>query len=234
MKDNYICNIDIDKLKHSNNQISLLDNSLSYKDFSTYFIDIEKEINSINFEHGNCIENYKEDIDSILEMITEIKKGISKLDNALSRTIDSFQAKDELTGSDIEQVSETYPKTTAYLKLKSIMSNMKDPIIKLLDNSENVQKIPPVETTTETSNGMNEIIPIGLAIGATGVVASTGAVYLSNKNTNNKNIELPDYEEEQEVLEESPKKEENLEDVFSKVTPYRAERDQSVFDIYND
>ena len=230
MKENYKCSIDLEKLKQSKELMCSLDSCISTKDFTSYFTDIEKEINNTNFEHGNCITNYKDDIDTILEEITKMKENISKLNNALDKTVLSFQNRRELNNNEINNLSETYPNTTATLKLKSIMNNDSNVSINILDiDNDNVQKIPlptPTVEDTSTSSSINTV-PIGIAIGATGIAASAGAVYLTNKNDEKKKINLPTYEGNVEI----EKKEENKEDVFE-ITPYKAERNPENFNKF--
>ena len=222
MKENYKCNIDLEKVKESNKTLLSLDSCINTKDFTTYFFDIEKEINNVNFEHGNCITDFKEDIDYMLEEISHLKENISKLSNALNKTVMSFQNRKILNNEDIKDLADNYPNTTTSLKLKEMMSNSLDNHMDLLDIGD-VEKIPlPSPVTKETSNN-DSTIPVALTIGAVGALASTGAVYLTSKN---------EKKEIKDEVQEPSKTEEKEEDI--EITPYKAERNkENLYKFYN-
>lgn len=222
MKENYKCNIDLEKVKESNKTLLSLDSCINTKDFTTYFFDIEKEINNVNFEHGNCITDFKDDIDYMLEEIRHLKEIISKLSNALNKTVISFQNRKVLNNEDIKDITDTFPNTTTSVKLKELMKNNLDNHIDLLDVGD-VEKIPLPSPVTKDSTNSDNTIPVALTIGAVGALASTGAVLLTNKNDKN---------EKKEAIEEEPKIEEKEEDI--EITPYKAERNkENLYKFYN-
>lgn len=86
MSYNYTCCIDEERLNGSIETLSCIDNCLNNKDLSNDFIEIEEVIKNTNFNHNNCISNYKDKINYIEEELQNIKNDINSLTNSLSKT----------------------------------------------------------------------------------------------------------------------------------------------------
>ena len=77
MSDKFACCIDKERLNGSIKTLNSIEDSLSARDLSTSFIDIEEKLKNINFNHNNCINYYKESINYILEELNYLKKDIN-------------------------------------------------------------------------------------------------------------------------------------------------------------
>lgn len=212
-------NIDLDQLKDSIKSISLMEDSLSTKDFTTYFVDLEKIIHTINFEHGNCITNYKEKIDYFLEKIVQIREEISKLNHTLTKTMASF-SNQESNPTKESIIKELFPNTTASLKL-----NQLDIV------NQNVQKVP-LPTQPETNNN-SSIIPSVLGIAATGVATSAGAIYLTNNISKQKKNHIEKASDTLENVEDDDTNEEDYNENMD-YRHYKAERNPDNFNKFYD
>ena len=218
MNENSNLNIDLEQIKESIKSISLIEDSLNTKDFTTYFIDLEKIIHTINFEHGNCITSYKEEIDLILEKLVHIKEEVSKLNHTLAKTMASFSSTNSIDSVDKNVVTELFPNTTAQLKLNQ------------LDISDqNIQKVPLPTQPEKSSNP--SVIPSVLGIVAAGVATSAGVTYLTS---NKPKIKKDDIEQADEMIE-TEENNESDEDEFSEnmeFKRYKADRNPENFNKY--
>lgn len=212
-------NINIEKLKNTQTVMKNINNSLENTNISKYFLDIESILKKVNFEHGNCISDYRDVINPIIEKLNILKQNIKNLENSISITIEEF--------STVEHKEITTEKNNSNI---------------LQNSSTSLTQITPVTTeqtesqvqTTQTTNEINTI-PIGLGIAAAGITGSIGAVMVdSMKNNENHSGKMHD-----PVLEEYKSEgKENLtpsaavnvqkEDVFQDVGPYHASRNSTV------
>ncbi|MBR2827764.1 MAG: hypothetical protein IKE70_00835 [Bacilli bacterium] len=212
--------IDLEQIQESIKSISLMEDSLNTKDFTTYFIDLEKIIQTINFEHGNCISNYKEEIDLILETLVHIREEVTNLNNSMTKTIASFSNDKNIDSTKENIIKELFPNTTTSLKLNQLdISN------------QNIQKVPL--PTQPEKNTNPSVIPSVLGIVGTAVATSAGAIYLSN-NKPKKKIEK--IEEASPILEKAEVNDTNDEDFHENMEfkRYRADRNPENFNKYYD
>ena len=149
MANGYTCCIDMERLNESIETLSSIDTCLSNKDFSTTFIDVEKKLKNINFEHNNCITNYKDDLDSIVTNVDKIREGIYKLTDSLTKTVTGFSEVGELNDNDLKDLADLYDNTytknnitkllTSNIKISnnitSFQNNIDDSIKDFLGNS---------------------------------------------------------------------------------------------------
>ena len=232
MKDNYKNNIDLDKIKKSNEVLCNIENCLNTKDYTTYFLDIENFINSINYKHGNCIDKYKEEIELILEELRKVKEDVTKLNNSLSKTILTFQSENNLNTN---KNKESNLNPTTNLRLNEVVKTDKFTNANILDiDNQNIERIPtPAPTTTGTNSNspLGTIASVG-AIISTGVASSVGAVYLATKNNDKKKEGIEEINEELDVDYDSGKDEEKEE--YIEKERYRADRNPENFNKFFD
>lgn len=175
------------------NTLSSVESLINSVDIADNFYELEEYFKQINFEHDNCV-NYKEYLDSIYDNLNSIKKKINELTSALRKTKMEFTNLDEPSSSDIKSLSEVYGNTPASESLRKILSNAKTDIKsslqtavetateELINNSGNVTVIPtPSIEETQIASKPYSTVPIGLAIGATGIAGSIGAVVVNDK-----------------------------------------------------
>ena len=108
MASGYTGCIDTDRIKGTIGLLSSLIGCLQSRGLPGEFIDIEKIIKDINFNHNNCIVDYKDSIDEILERITRVEKQIIELEESLSKTVTSYGRVDTLKKEEIEEIGKQY------------------------------------------------------------------------------------------------------------------------------
>ena len=184
--------IDLEKLSNSIETLSIMENIVNYMDLAENFEEIEKLCKKVNFEHANCIK-YKELLEIIYEDIDNVKRKVNELIEALKRTIQTYSKVESITGKDIQTLAEIYQETPASAKLIQQLDQLRTTpknvytasLVQIGDAEQNVTVIPPVSTeqqsNTTTSNDPIDTVPIGVAIGLTGVVGSIGAVAINEK-----------------------------------------------------
>jgi len=229
MTSKYACCIDINRLDDSKKALVGLENNINSRNYTSDFNEIEELIKNINFYHDNCIPDYKDNIDFLVSQINGIKRDINNLNNSLSDTIKKFSNADQLNTKDVEDIFEMFHSNTD-IETLPINNNLK------VTNDSNVfRKVAhELSTSVADSNSINTV-PIGLGIGATGILASVGAVVVDSANNPKKdsykkfseptekvkldfdNIEEKEYNTQE--LDEYEKKEE------IPITPYSANRD---------
>lgn len=249
MNNYYNNNLDLNKINDCTDTISSLDSCLKITDLSSYIIEIEDIIKSANFEHNNFITNYKNEINSIIDDIEKVKKEVSNLSDALSRTITTFQ-KNAYTDEDIKELSTIY-QNTDFTKIKDSIVNFRENIvtdIKNVTTSGNITRIPPAEKNTTTNQELKQpysTVPIGLGIAAAGISASVGAVIVNEheiKNAKHESNNLPKYNEYVTYEKSNKYIDKNQEDEPDKFTQlanelneaYKASRDEANKSIYYD
>ena len=208
--------LDLEKLSGSLKVLEKANNSLNNMSLSNTILELDNDLNKINFEHGNCFKDYKEYLDSLISEIDKLKREVNELDISLEKTINSF--------SDIEK--------TKFRKED------------LLTSADQVTKIPEPDTTTEQTEVSEKssinTIPIGLGIAASGIAGAAGMVAVDSMLPPEEKDPLPEYEENIEIVEK--KKEEGKptdeflarEEKFDDVTPYHASRDKEVIEKFYD
>ena len=220
----YTNNINLEIIKDATETISSINNCLSNVDITSYFIDIDNDLKKINFEHGNCVTKYKENINTILEKIEELKKELNELQYSLQSSCDNFTSIEKNQDSEIEyRTSVTNP-------------------TEMIHASTDISKIPPVteqqqtieNNQTEESQTTINTVPIGLGIAATGIAGSVGAVILDSMN-DKKKVDIEEYTmPEEEEYRPSPKgdTQQRLEPVFDDNSPYHASRNKEAMNKF--
>jgi hypothetical protein len=193
--------INTNKLVNTIETLSSINNCLSSYDLKENFVNIEEYLTNINFEHGSCFNNYKDEINIIYDLIDTIKKEIVELNNSIEATVDSFSISDSLDISSLEDNSTNISLRKALSSFTQIPSS---------DTGTSV-----TTTNSNTSSTINTI-PIGLGIAATGISASIGAVVVDSMNSKNNKRKI-DYSSELEDYQDSieTKKEEKELDAFA-------------------
>lgn len=193
--------IDLDLLNGSIETVSGVQSLINNVDLTENFIELEDYFKKINFEHSYCI-NYKEPLEIIYSNLDDIKNRINKLSEILSVIKNSYSnvLEEELNSSGISN----------YLKNAKTSLN------------ENITRIEPQNNQQSMEEKPYSTVPIGLAIGATGIAASVGAVVVNEKygseiqeeaKTNELSEEEPAFE-----INETPKQKEE------EIIPYHASR----------
>ena len=177
----YSCYIDIDKVSDSVKLLDSLDNCLNNVDLTDILVDIEEEIKKINFEHGNCITSYKEYIDIMVDDLWDVKRGVSKLNLSLSKTMKNYAKADELNTSDLKELSNLFGEPITKINPETLGSSFKkvevtnlatqvesttvdpttnpvtsptDPVQTPDPGQGNITQIPPVTTENPTTPGV--------------------------------------------------------------------------------
>lgn len=254
--------IDLEKISSSAETLSSIENVINVVDLSSNFADIEKILRQINFEHANCM-NYKEPMELIYSDLERIKRKINVLAEALRRTKTNYSKINSFSEEDIKEFRDIYKETPASEDLSKLVGDVKQgdftSIAKSMttdlpeDNNhvtsiplpedENVSSVPMPDPVVE-EKGPIDTLPIGIAIGATGIAGSIGAVVVddiySKKEKQNRRIDKSDIYideyEENNALEDSDAyyaskklKEESMGVVQG---PYRAARFEREADRY--
>ena len=244
MNDNYTCSIDTNKISNSINLLNSIKNIIYSNDIFDYIQDIEKYINDTNFEHGNCIDNYKEDISSLYAKAEEIKQDLDMLIDSLYFSVENVKNTGTISTNSLKKLVSFYKDTSAGKALNKYLLNSTDSIgnvamrkiMSIQDNNvssingysnyqnqENITTIPPVQTeqTKVVEQQPYSTVPIGLGIAATGISAAAGTVYVdsmyegNNHNSNNSKIKVDNYEDEESYEDNSEEEEETI-----KAEPY--------------
>lgn len=166
-------NVNIEKLNSTLATMKNINSSLENTDISKYFIDIENTLKKINFEHGNCISNYRDEINAIIEKLNILKENIASLENSLTVTSEEFSTVEH------REVANNSASVTQI-----------PPVTQQTENQ--------VQGQTQTSNEINTV-PIGLGIATAGIVGSVGAVVVDSmkdrgRTTKSNEPEIEEYE----------------------------------------
>ena len=215
--------VDLEKLSNSLKVIETANNSVNDMRLSNIVLDIDTNLSKISFEHGNCFNDYKEILDSLINSTNKLKTNVSELSKGLEKTINSF--------SEVENVN--FRKT-------DLLTNVTN-----ATGESNVTRIPATTPETQEVKENNSIntVPIGLGIGAAGITGAVGMVAADSMGLiDNTKEEVPEYHEpETEIVEKIEKPQEEIEDEFvahevkfDDVSPYHALRDKEELDKFYD
>ena len=202
--------VNIEELQKSLETITSMEQCINNVNPFSYFTEIETDIRQINFEHANCISNYRNIINTINDKIEELKRNLLQLQDALTTTIHNFSS-NELNNNNHSTL------TTSITQIPKANSNEPEII-----SSEPIESQEPVNT-----------IPIGLGIGAAGIAGSVGSIILNSRNSE-KNSQIEEYhptEEESNVVSSNEKAAE-IDHIFDDDSPYHATRDSGVMDKF--
>ena len=175
--------IDLDLLNGSIETISGVQSLINNVDLTEDFIELEDYFKKINFEHSYCI-NYKKTMEIIYSNLDDIKNKINKLSEILSVIKNSY--------------SDILEEETNSNGISNFFKNAKTSV------NESITKIEPQNNQQSIEEKPYSTVPIGLAIGATGIAGSVGAVVVNEKY----GPEIPDYEPD-ELSEKLPDYEPN-------------------------
>ena len=226
MSGKYQCCIDKERLNGSVKTLNELEDYLNNKYLLNNILEIEDIIRNTNINHNNCIENYKEKINTILDELQKLKKSINKLNDSVTITLKEFSEADQFKTKDVEDIFGKFNNSTDVASL-SVNNNLNVANnVKLFKENmaTNVISVADVETNT---------VPVGLGIAAAGITGAVGAVVVdsmmdkSKKETSESFNELETYEEEPKEIKEEKKIEETP-------TPYFASRDKVKNDKFYD
>lgn len=203
--------IDLDQISHSIEILSSIENMVNAMDLANNFEEMEKEFKQVNFEHSNCI-NYKESLGLIYADIEKVKKQINELSDALRRTKQNYTTINTFSEGDIKEFTEIYKTTQARAELLKMVGDAKQVDVNSMTadiagvSEGNVTTIPAPDTTPEVDESKPiDTVPIGVAIGATGIAGSIGAVIVDdmynkkekeNKLVENNEVYAEEYNEE--------------------------------------
>lgn len=226
--------INLELINGSIETLSGVESLVNSFDLLEGFDDLESYLRKINFEHTNCVD-YKDSFNIIYDNISDIKNKISKLVETLKQIKSSYSDIENITSNDLKEISDIYKDTPASEQLRKIASenvtDIKNVVKKTLASSSensNVTVIPPVsETETSIEEKPYSTVPIGLAIGATGIAGSVGAVIVNEKygpeiaeSEIENYYDVTDDKSDFEVEDDYPKKEE-----IENIEPYHASRE---------
>ena len=208
MNDNYTCSIDRNKLSNSINILVSINNIINSNDVFDYIQDIETYINEINFEHGNCIDNYKEDLNLLYLKADEIKKDLASLIDSLTFSVEKVNSTGTINSSSLKELIGFYKDTSAGEKISKMLSEssnsignvamrkimeIQDPTVgstggyNTYQDQSDITIIPPVEQHEQTTTQPYSTVPIGLGIAATGISAAAGTVLVDSMYDGNNN-----------------------------------------------
>ena len=122
MSKGYTGCIDLERISNSLETLSSIESCINNTDLTQYIEDIEKTINDINFEHGNCIINYKDSIDSIYKTLETTKKEITNLKDSLNLTLEKFSNIEEIKDTDIKDLTNLYKDTSASQNINHLLN----------------------------------------------------------------------------------------------------------------
>lgn len=223
MNDNYTCSINSNKISNSINILNSINNIINGNDVFGYIQNIEKCINDTNFEHGNCIDNYKDDLRTLYLKVEEIKQDLNSLIDSLYFSVEKVNNSGTISSNSLKDLIGFYKDTSAGEKLSKLLSEStdsigniamrkvmeaQDPSVSSIGNYNNYQDqsnittIPPVETPKQevVQEQPYSTVPIGLGIAATGISAAAGTVLVDSMyegtSPRPKKFEIENYNDE--------------------------------------
>lgn len=235
MNGSYTCSIDSNKISNSINILNSINNIINSNDVFGYIQSIEKCINDTNFEHGNCIDNYKDDLRTLYEKVEEIKQDINSLIDSLYFSVEKVNNSGTISSNSLKDLIGFYKDTSAGDKLNKLLSEstdsigniamrkvmeVQDPNVSSMggynnyQDQSNITTIPPVETKKEevVQEQPYSTVPIGLGIAATGISAAAGTVLVDSMyagtGQNQKKFIVENYEDEDSYDENNEEEEE--------------------------
>ena len=212
MNENITCCIDCNKISTSINNLIPVYNLINNINIYEGIQDVDSEITKINFEHGNCIDNYKEQIRNIYNEIDLLQKDINSLFEGLNYTIENTNSETINDLNHIKKITDFYQGTSASTNIFNAF--------KQISTSVSSNQEQPYST-----------VPIGLGIAASGISAAAGTVLVdsmySNDSKNEKIENLDDYENEEEKQVQDNESESKYE-MDEIPTPYHASRDKII------
>lgn len=206
--------IDLEKITSCIETLSSIESIVNYNNLAANFDDMDNYFRKINFEHANCLY-YRDYLDQIYDNLEFIKRRINELTEYLRKTKINYSETNENTNNDLLKIS------------KELGTNLK----KSLEGD--ITTIPKVEKPQEEPKPPINTLPIGVAIAATGIAGSIGAVILDEKYREKEidEEETDEYETIEEPIKKKPKKEEktNKQEIIEPYKAVRREREADKF-----
>ena len=223
----YTGQIKFDKVASSIGMLSSIENHISHGELEKYFAEMEKIINSTNYNHDNCISNYKQYLNEILLDISSIKSEIKALNSQLKGIITEFDSIDEINHRDLKK------QEFSTLKVANDMNNPNNTTPGI--SEEDINPITPV-VQEEYNESKDFTIPIAIGVAATGIVGSISAIIIDNNKRKRKkpNLDFEDYTSSDDIEIEEKKKNQTAQDTLMnqnsnevfEPSPYKAVRDK--------
>ena len=225
--------VDLERISNSIETLSSVENIVNLVNLEDNFEDIEKCFRQINFEHANCL-SYKEPLDVIYQDLNTIKRKVNDLSDALRRTKNNYTTISTFTDKDIKEFSEIFKNTPSSEELSKLVGTkntfkITDLNTELnIEQNNNVTTIPTPDSTNNNGGTVTTVpqtttipqqttesepintVPIGIAIGATGIAGSVGAVIVddiyrkrekNSKRIKKEDVYMEDYNED-DIIEE--------------------------------
>lgn len=142
--------INLDLLKNSSKVLSSLESCLKNVDFTKYLVDLEDYIKKLNFEHGNCIVGYKEDIKTLIEEIDALKGKVDHLQMAIDNTTQKFDSKQNLDYSDFGDLAGNYDGS-----INQVVNNMSENNVPLIQRTSSVVEMRKIPLGADMVNSVN-------------------------------------------------------------------------------
>ena len=178
--------------------LNVLEDVVSSVDFSIHFEDMESYFREINMEHDNCIQ-YKKYLDNIFYDLKMMRDKMVELNHSLSQSSLSFINKEELTSDRFDKLLTLFPNIDFKNQLTTELEN-------------------PCPYPTDTEQEEFNAVPIGVAIGATGVAGAIGAVVVDaiynpkGKKSSKKIDSIEDYQSDEDYSYTTPVSQESSTD----------------------
>lgn len=206
--------IDIEKINGSIETLSSIESLVNYNNLAINFEEMDEYFKKINFEHANCLY-YRDYLDKIYESLEFIKRRINELNEYLRNSGESYAKINDSTKKDLSDIS------------KDLANGVKNSL------DGNITTIPKAPEPLEETKPPINTLPIGVAIAATGIAGSVGAVIIDEKYREKEidqeevDIDVDEYKEP--INEENKEKEIPEIDV---IEPYKAVRREREADKY--
>lgn len=163
--------------------LKTLEDVFNRVDFHVHFDGMEDYFRELNFEHDSCLE-YKDKLDIINRDLDTIRTNINDLNQSLSKASVSIIDKEQLTSGKLDMINKMYQSSDIMKKIRAEMSN---------------EPVGEGATPLSMDTGEIDTVPIGIAIGATGIAGSIGAIVLDSLKDKKNGRESIDRFEQQEV-----------------------------------
>lgn len=251
MNDKYMCSIKGEKIYRSLELLMLIKNYINNSDLNNDIDSQERELENINFEHGNCVEFYKRDFEMLFYKIEEVKRNINLLVDSLSYSVEKYNNATTIDNGGVKTLAQIYDKNPMGNALMNLIDKNTDNMESIATSLTNSVFPETLDIEKNQQDNTYSTIPIGLGIAATGISAAVGTCYVDSKfdssssspSTSKNKFVINNYfkksedsfgqidsyneaaeeeEEEKEVAEPYPKYEEES------VLPYHASRDSAV------
>ncbi|MBR3210425.1 MAG: hypothetical protein IKF71_00610 [Bacilli bacterium] len=229
--------IDLEKISTSIDTLSSIENIINIVDLSDSFEDIEKCFRQLNFEHSNCLK-YKDSLSTIYADLEIVKRKTNELAEALKRTKLNYTKINSFSDKDIKEFTEIYKATPASEDLSKLVGtkntfNLSDLSTQMANPDNSSITTVPLPETTPVQNKPVDTLPIGVAIGATGIAGSIGAVLVDDvyskrekyHKVKSEEVYLEDFKEpKEEILTETEEPPQNTKKEGIAQGPYHAVR----------